>query len=821
MPHNKPFTLPNQAYSLDSTQPDSDLINQNLYLLRLALHLMPASDPSKKIDRIIYSKNIGKTHKITHRDMTPVSLDEAKKRHTHRRLLESKPAMQSEKSSPKIAQEQLKQSLQEPQTDLQITQEKIAQEPKVLKKLTPEDLKLLIEFQKKIYEESGQKIAGVDAEIDGVDFSGMDLSGFNLNNLIFTNSNFKNTKLPSMTSVTFANNCNLENSDWSNTVQKTVQFGGYAHTKNSEKLIEAINQLELLSSGNESSFDDIGALQSVRLESSKKDLATIQKSVDELTLSTIHKPPTLQVTNANFAGTKFESFFTYNDVDFSGSNFAGAVFKITKAERTLSFHSRLALGIDLTSATLEFFDNQGKKTGESRGNKSLDLVSIDENARESIGGGGIMSQEYYDKLISGQEIIIKINAKTADIPNGLLYQSISDKVTTSSKLTAEKINEIQDQAIKIGDEYFGRYNIKFVTAKTIGDKIPDYTIHINLVSGIGSARADGDNSLALNPKNGLIAMDEDELGRGFSSILSHELGHLLLFQHPLNSAHSKLPSHMSYLLPMAQSPTDDGKNIVAKNIIVFGGFTAIDQKLIEEYMEKLGREPKIEKDLVSDLNLETFGVISSYNPDADFNNIVKIPTAIINENYRIVLINANDALAYCKTHDLSQCETANGLENSHAVMIMNFATKKVESMVILSGENPKIKIGEGDIKDVKELLYESGFSVIDSSQSNGEIMVYKYAKESSSGLQIFKESKSLSTFDDPSSSVKDEFFSDNAGSQKTHKFASEIGNYLGISSLIIASIGVISCISRDNRKSSLVKMSAEKIDSDSIKSHNL
>jgi len=817
MPHNKPFTFPNQAYSLHSTQPDSDLINQNLYLLRLALHLMPASDPSKKIDRIIYSKNIGKTHKITHRDMTPVSLDEARERHASRRLFEAGPAEQSKRSSPEIAQAQLKQSLKEPQT----LEYQAIQEPKVLKKFTPQDLKLFIESEKKIYQESEQKIAGVDAEIDGVDFSGMDLSGFNLNNLTFTNSNFKNTKLPSMTSVTFANNCNLENSDWSNTAQKDVKFGDFSHTKNSEKLIEAINQLELLNSGDKSSFYDFGALRSVKIESSGKDLASIQKSVDDLTLSTANNPPILKVTNANFAGTKFESFFTYNGVDFSGSNFAGAVFKIIKAERNLSFQPRLASGIDLSSATLEFFDNQGDKIGESIGTKSLDLSSIDEKARELVGNSGIMSQEYYDKMISGQEIIIKINAKTADIPKGLLYQSISDKVTTSAKLIAEKIDEIQDEAIKIGDEYFGRYNIKFVTAENIGDKIPDYTIHINLVSGIGSAKADGDNSLALDPKNGLIAIDEDELGRGFSSILSHELGHLLLFQHPKKSPHSKLPSHMSYLLPMAQAPSEDGKKIVAKNIVVFGGFTPIDQKLIEEYMEKLGREPKIEKDLVSDLNLETFGVISSYNPDENFNNIARIPNSIINQNFRIVLMNANDALAYCKTHDLSQCETSRGMDDDQAVMIMNFDTKEVNSMVILSGHNPKIKIGEGELINVDELIHSGGFSVIDSSQSNGEMMIYQYAKNSTSGLREILDSKSLSTFADSLPSTKDESISDNADSQKTHKFASEIGNYLGISSLIIASIGVISCISRDYRKSSLVKMSAEKIDSSLKKSHNL
>jgi hypothetical protein len=183
-------------------------------------------------------------------------------------------------------------------------------------------------------------------------------------------------------------------------------------------------------------------------------------------------------------------------------------------------------------------------------------------------------------------------------------------------------------------------------------------------------------------------------------------------------------------------------------------------------------------------------------------------------------MNANDALAYCKNLDLSECETARGMENAYAIMIMDFKTKAVNSMVILAGENPKIKIGEGEMKDIKELLNEDGFSVIDSSQSKGELMVYKYAKDSSSGLQIFEESKSLSAIDIAPSSTKEEYFLDNKDSTpKNHKFASEIGNYLGISSLIIASIGVISCINSSNRVTNLVAKSVQKIGQDLEKTH--
>lgn len=807
---NIDFKSPKPLTRLDSTQENSDSINQQLYLARVVLHLMQSRSQTSENARIKYSQSVGKTNKITHgRETTPVSIDEARERNAQRMLLQAKE--QREKLPQQIGQERIQEALidtekvilhEQPEATPQAIPQIATPAPIALTRMEPEALKIYLESQKKLFKDTNRTFLGVDATIYDIDFSGMDLRDFDLNNLIFENSNFNGAKMPSMTSVTFDHRCNLENTDWSNTVQKNTQFGGSAYTLNSEALIESLKQLQLLNSGNVSDFEDAGAIRRIRLFSIGRNLTEIQESVDEFTFYTAQKPQTLRITNANFTGTKFENFFNYNDVDFSGSNFAGAVFKVIKAERKLSIRSRLTTGIDLTGATLEFFDNQGEKTGESRGAKSLDLSSIDAGARELIGNGEMMSQEYYDKMVSGQEIVIKINANIAEIPRGLQYQSISD-VTTSLKLTSQKIDEIQQEAVKIGDETFGRYNIKFVTPETVGDKIVDYTIHINLVDGIGAAQVDGDNSIALSPKSGLIAMDEITLGKDFHSILSHELGHLLLFQHPTDNFHTKLPSHMSYLMPMARSINFDGNEIIPKNLIPFGDFTVIDQKVIEQYMELFDRQPKIEKDLVSELNLETFGVISSYNPDPNFNNIIRIPIEVTDQDFRIVLMNANDALTYCKSSNLMQCESANGMENAQAIMIMNFNTQVVNSMVILAGENPKIQIGESELMDVRELIFADGFSVLDSSQNPDETMIYKYAKNTTSGLQTYSDSTRLTQphlplEKDPFLDEDEDYLAEDS-EQKTQGLASQIVTILGVSAVIVSAIGVATCIDKQNR----------------------
>ncbi len=816
MPLRTPvFSRANPDQRSDSTQENSDSINQQLYLARVFLHLMQSRIQASKNARIEYSQSQGRTNRIIHgRETTPVSIDEARERHAQRMLIQTENQKQREKLPQQIGQERIKETLidtkkvalaEQPKPTPQANPEIATPAPIALTRMEPEALKTYLESQK--IGPNGKNLKNV--EITNFDFSGMDLRDFDLSNLFFENSNFNGAKMPSMTNVTFDHRCNLNNSDWSNTVQKDTQFGGSAYTLTSTALIESINQLQLLNSGDVSDFEDTIFMRSIIADTAGKDSTKIQESVNEHISFTAQKPETLRIANANFAGTKFENFFNYGDIDFSGSKFEGAVFKVIKAERKTNISSRLTAGIDLTGATLEFFDNQGEKIGESRGAKSLDLSSIDPGARELIGNCEMMSQEYYDKMVSGQEIVIKINADIADIPIGFQYQSISNNVTTSLKLTAEKIDEIQQEAVKIGDETFGRYNIKFVTPETVGDKIVDYTIHINLVDGIAAALADGDNSIALGPKSGLIGIDEATLGRDFHSTLSHEIGHLLLFQHPTDNFHTKLPSHMSYLMPMARSINSDNNAIISKNLIPFGDFTVIDQKVIEQYMGLFGRHPKIEKDLVSELDLETFGAISSYNPDPNFYNIVKIPIEVTDQDFRIILMNANDALAYCKSSNLMECETANGMENAQAIMVMNLNTKMVKSMAILAGENPKIQIGESELIDVRELILEDGFSVLDSSQNPDETMIYKYAKNKITGLQTYSDSAKLTQptpptrahlpLRDDSSQDKIKDFLAEDSTQKTQGLVSQIGIILGASAVIVSAIGVATCASRKNR----------------------
>ena len=766
-------------------------VDGNLLLTQFVLHLAQTKKTTETLrleERGKYRENQGRNNKIAGAfSKTPISKKEleefkATRKFTHQPSPEERA---SKADSPKPIAEKIPEKSQP-----EIT----------LKKLSPEELKKYIESQKEVYKISGAKIFGVEGEIEGIDFSGMDLSAFNLNNLIFKNSNFSGAKIPSMTSVTFDNNCNLEGSDWSKTTQNNVQFGSYFYKKNVENLVELIDQFQL-SINNISTFDDYEVIKRLRLDGAQKSAQEIQQSID-LTSKEIQKPQILKVTNANFSGVKFANFFAY-DSDFSGSDFTNASLRINQGgrDKDTTLYAPSVRGIDFTGATLEFFDNRGVLTGQALGANSLNLDSMDEGLHGLIANSGISSQEFYEKMTSKKEIVIKINADTVNIPKGLQFQSISDKVSTSSKLSPEKIDEIQRETVKIGNEYFGRYNIKFVTPEMLKDDAVDFTLHVNLVDGIGSARADGSNLFGLGAKESFIAIDEAELGKSFTSILSHEFGHIFLFQHPMGHADLEAPSHMSYLLPMAQRP-DNQNQLVANNIIPLIGFTATDQNLFEQYMKIFGREPQIKQDLVSELDLETLGALSSYNPDAKFDNIVKISPEIFDKNFRIVLMSANDALAYCKTANLYQCESSKTMDGAHAIMLMSQDTGIVNSMMILAGENPKIKIGENELKDVKELVNKDGFSILGLNQ-NREIIFDKYSKIGEADSRILTESKLLN--DDKISSAEKIA---SANSDDAHKapnedsLASKIANYLGIAVAIFAT-GALSYANR-NRLSGLM-----------------
>ena len=96
----------------DSTQENSELINQQLYLARVALHLMQSRSQASENARIKYSQSLGKTHKITHgRETTPMSLDGARERHAQRMLIQTENQKQREKLPQQIGQERIKETL--------------------------------------------------------------------------------------------------------------------------------------------------------------------------------------------------------------------------------------------------------------------------------------------------------------------------------------------------------------------------------------------------------------------------------------------------------------------------------------------------------------------------------------------------------------------------------------------------------------------------------------------------------------------------------------------------------------------------------------
>jgi hypothetical protein len=287
-------------------------------------------------------------------------------------------------------------------------------------------------------------------------------------------------------------------------------------------------------------------------------------------------------------------------------------------------------------------------------------------------------------------------------------------------------------------------------------------------------------------------MSEFELGIDFSSILSHEIGHVMLFQHPMGTLSDlRVPSHMSYLIPMAQSP-DNFNQVVANNIMPVLGYTTADQKVLEIYMKLLGREPKITKDLTRKLDSESQGLSGLYNPDGNFNNIIKISSEIFEKDLNIVLMTPKEALAYCKMDDIYHCENSIGYDDGYAVITMLKTTGTVKSMVILDGKNPKIKIDEEELIDIRDLLIKDGFSIIDFDRDD-ELRIYKYSKLENSSQRNLTETNFL-------------YDSEVIGSKETES-GRKISNLLGVGFFILASVVLVSAIKRG--KSSRGEVSEE------------
>jgi len=183
------------------------------------------------------------------------------------------------------------------------------------------------------------------------------------------------------------------------------------------------------------------------------------------------------------------------------------------------------------------------------------------------------------------------------------------------------------------------------------------------------------------------------------------------------------PAKISYLLPMVKHPDKTGK-FVAKNILPIQEPSIVDQKQIQKYMGLFGRKPKITADLTSKYYPKNLGMTTSYNPDKNFNNIVEISSKDCNDENHIIIMNGEKALSYCTNSDPYKCHPAKGLEGSQAILTINKKTGTVLSMIMLGGENPKIKIDD-KLFDVKDLTEKDIYSFI-VKDSQGNIGYDKY-----------------------------------------------------------------------------------------------
>lgn len=562
--------------------------------------------------------------------------------------------------------------------------------------------------------------------VEGVNFSKMDLRDFDLNGLEFINCDFSGAKFPSLDSVVFYNSCNLENSDFSNIVLKKVNFGDRIYENQIDELISLTGKNQLLIN-NIKDFDTKHNVLHFKHNIDSMSQKEIQSKIEDLTLKTQIEPEILRITNANFTGTKFENLWSYNS-DFSGSNFNNAKIRINQAsiDDVISIYIPSATGLDLTGAIFKFYDIQGKEIQQTRGAKQLNLESI-EGLKERIGNNGVVSKDYLDKWKSDKEIIILLNADKDKIPSGLKIQNTNSNYT--SLKAPQDINDIEAIGAHLCNQFFSRYNIKFVTNKDIKDKSKaievDYNLHFNFINSELTGGTQLVNFFGFGNKDHLIFMNPNKIEKGdFWSVFLHELLHMFL-QDPVKQSDLKSPSKISYLLPMANHPDKNGI-FFSNNMIPIIVPSIWEQKLLQEYMSSVGRKPEITADLSIKYNPKTLGIRSSYNPDKKFNNIIKISSKDLDdENYHMV-VNGERALSYCTTSDPYKCDPAKGLEGSQAILTINKKTGTVLSMIMLGGENPIIKIDD-KIFDVKDFIGKDIHSfLIKDSEGN---IVYEKFKE--------------------------------------------------------------------------------------------
>jgi len=557
--------------------------------------------------------------------------------------------------------------------------------------------------------------------IEGENFSKMDLRDFDLNGIGFKDCNFSGAKFPSLDSVIFYNSCNLENADFSNIVLKKVNFGDRIYENQINELISNIGRNQLLIN-RINDFDISNNVMYFKYNIDSMPQKEIQSKIEDLTAKTKLEPEILRITNANFAGTKFENLWSYNS-NFSGSDFSNAEIRINQASiGDVSIYIPSATGLDLTGAIFKFYDIQGKEIQQTRGAKQLNLESI-EGLKGGIGNNGVVSEDYLKKWNSDKEIIILLNADKDKIPSGLKIQNSNPNYT--SLKVPQDINDIEEIGAELCNEFFGRYNIKFVTNKDIKDKTKevDYNLHFNFINSELAGGTQLVNFFGFGNKDHVIFMNTYKTGEGdFWSVFLHEMTHFFL-QDPVRQSDLFYPAKISYLLPMVKHPDKTGK-FVAKNILPIQEPSIVDQKQIQKYMGLFGRKPKITADLTSKYYPKNLGMTTSYNPDKNFNNIVEISSKDCNDENHIIIMNGEKALSYCTNSDPYKCHPAKGLEGSQAILTINKKTGTVLSMIMLGGENPKIKIDD-KLFDVKDLTEKDIYSFI-VKDSQGNIGYDKY-----------------------------------------------------------------------------------------------
>lgn len=579
--------------------------------------------------------------------------------------------------------------------------------------LLPLDEKTIERLKNRLKDARGKKI------VEGVNFSKMDLRDFDLNNLDFKDCNFSGAKFPSLDSVAFYNSCNLENADFSDIVLTKVHFGDKSYQNQVSQLASLIGKNQLLMN-NITEFDENQQALYFKELKTNSTLGEMQSDIIKLTEQTQLKPEILRI-KANFAGAEFNNFWAYN-ADFSGSDFENTEIKINhlnNIDDKASIYVSSVTGLDLTNAIFKFYDIKNREVQKTHGTQQLNLKSNE--GLEMIGNSGIVSKEYLREWRSDKKVRILLNFDQDEIPPDLKIQN--DYKSYKSLKAPQNTNDIEAKGVELCNQFFGRYNIEFVTNEMSEAKEVDYKLHFNFVNLNGhSALTSFSNYFGLGNRDHVINMNTDIIKGDFWSVFLHEMTHMFL-QDPVRQSDLFYPAKISYLQPMAKHPDKTGK-FGAKNILPIQEPSIVEQELIQKYMGLFGRKPKITADLTSKYYPKNLGMTTSYNPDKNFNNIVEISSKDFNDENHIIIMNGENALGYCATSDPYKCHPAKGLEKSQAILTMNKKTGTVLSMIMLGGENPKIKI-DGKLFDVKDLTEKDIFSFI-AKDSQGNIVYYKY-----------------------------------------------------------------------------------------------